>query len=46
MPWLVGQFGMNLVVTNLLTIAACSVGNFLSSDRWVFLSPVHAAAEE
>ena len=46
MRWLVGQFGMNLVVANLLTIAACSVGNFLASDRWVFLSPVHAAAEE
>jgi dolichol-phosphate mannosyltransferase len=44
MRWLVGQFGMNLVVANLLTIAACSVGNFLASDRWVFLSSVHAAA--
>jgi putative flippase GtrA len=36
MRWLVGQFGMNVVGANLLTIAACSVGNFLASDRWVF----------
>jgi putative flippase GtrA len=35
--WLVGQFGMRVLVANLLTIAACSVGNFLASDRWVFL---------
>jgi dolichol-phosphate mannosyltransferase len=38
MRWLVGQFGMTVVLANLLTIAACSVGNFLASDRWVFLS--------
>jgi len=46
MRWFVGQFGMNVLVANLLTIAACSVGNFLASDRWVFLSPVQAAAKE
>lgn len=46
MRWLVGQFGMSVLVANLLTIAACSVGNFLASDRWVFLSPVQAAAKD
>jgi len=46
MRWFVGQFGMNVLMANLLTIAACSVGNFLASDRWVFLSPVQAAAKE
>ena len=45
MRWLVGQLGMSVLVANLMTIAACSVGNFLASDRWVFLSPVHAAKE-
>jgi len=38
MRWLVGQFGLSVLLANLLTIAACSVGNFLASDRWVFLS--------
>lgn len=37
MRWLVGQLGMDVLIANLLTIAACSVGNFLASDRWVFL---------
>jgi len=37
---------MSVLVANLLTIAACSVGNFLASDRWVFLSPVQAAAKD
>jgi dolichol-phosphate mannosyltransferase len=41
MRWFVGQFGMSVLVGNLLTIAACSAGNFLAGDRWVFLSPVH-----
>jgi putative flippase GtrA len=36
----VGEFGMNVLVANLLTIAACSVANFFVSDRWVFLLPV------
>jgi len=40
MRWLVGEFGIGVVAANLLTIAACSVGNFLVSDRWVFLSPL------
>lgn len=39
MRWLVGRLGMSVLVANVLTIAACSVGNFLASDRWVFLSP-------
>jgi dolichol-phosphate mannosyltransferase len=43
MRWFVGQFGMNVLAANLLTIAACSVGNFLASDRWVFLPSVQAA---
>ncbi|HWY53070.1 MAG TPA: GtrA family protein [Terriglobales bacterium] len=43
MRWLVGHFGMSMLVANLLAIAACSVGNFLASDRWVFLLPVHVA---
>jgi putative flippase GtrA len=42
---LVGQFGMSVLVANLLTIAACSLGNFLASDRWVFLSLAHVAAK-
>jgi putative flippase GtrA len=46
MRWLVGQLGMGVLIANLLTIAACSLGNFLASDRWVFLSPVQAAANE
>ncbi len=40
MRWLVGSLGMSVLIANLLTIAACSVGNFLASDRWVFLSPI------
>jgi len=45
MRWLVGQFGTRVLVANLLTIAACSVGNFLASDRWVFLSAVQVTKE-
>ena len=37
MRWLVGQLGMRVLAANLLTIAVCSVANFLASDRWVFL---------
>ncbi len=40
MRWLVGELGMSMIVANLVTIAACSTGNFLASDRWVFLSSV------
>jgi len=32
----VGGIGMNYVVANLVTIATCSVVNFLVSDRVVF----------
>ena len=38
MRWLVGQLGMRVLVANLLTIVICSIGNFLASDRWVFLA--------
>jgi putative flippase GtrA len=44
MRCLVGSLGMSVLVANLLTIVACSIGNSLASDRWVFLSPVRAAA--
>jgi len=44
--WFAGQLGMGVLSGNLLAIAACSVGNFLASDRWVFLSPVQIAAKE
>jgi putative flippase GtrA len=43
MRWLVGYLEVSVLVANLLTIAACSVGNFLASDRWVFLSRVPVA---
>jgi dolichol-phosphate mannosyltransferase len=44
MRWLVGQLGMGVLVANLITVAACAVGNFLASDRWVF-SPTVARDE-
>jgi dolichol-phosphate mannosyltransferase len=46
MRWLVGQMGMRVLVANLVTVAACSVGNFLASDRWVFLLPVQEGAKK
>lgn len=46
MRWLVGQMGMRVLAANLVTIAACSVGNFFASDRWVFLLPVPEGAKE
>jgi len=33
---LVGSLGMNYLAANILTIALCSVANFLVSDRFVF----------
>lgn len=36
---LVGQFGVNYVVGNLIAIALCSIVNFLLSDRFVFGGP-------
>jgi hypothetical protein len=39
MGWLVGELRLNVLIANLMTIVACSAGNFLASDRWVFLSP-------
>ena len=38
MRWLVGELRMGVLTANLLTIAGCSVANFIASDRWVFLS--------
>ena len=46
MRWFAGQWGIPVLVANLLTIVACSVGNFLVSDRWVFLYPARPAAQE
>jgi putative flippase GtrA len=45
MRWLVGRLGIGVLLGNLLTIAACSVGNFLASDRWVFLAPIAGRRE-
>ena len=36
MQVLVGSLGMNYLAANVLTIALCSVANFLVSDRFVF----------
>ena len=36
MQALVGGLGMNYFLANVLTIAGCSVANFLVSDRFVF----------
>jgi len=36
MQVLVGSLSMNYLVANILTIALCSVANFLVSDRFVF----------
>ncbi len=46
MRWLVGELGMGVLVANLLTIAICSLANFMVSDRWVFLSPTRLVARE
>lgn len=37
MRLLVGRFHIHYVVANLITIAACSVANFLVSHRFVFI---------
>lgn len=36
MRLLVGEFGMNAIVANAVTIALCAVINFLLSDRYAF----------
>ena len=36
MRLLVGQFGLHYMVANVLSIAACSLANFLLSDLFVF----------
>jgi putative flippase GtrA len=33
---LVGGFGFNVILANLIAIATCAVINFLVNDRWVF----------
>jgi len=38
MRWLVGGLRLPILLANLFTVAACSIANFLASDRWVFLS--------
>jgi putative flippase GtrA len=37
MRLLVGRFRLNYLLANLLTIAACSIANFLASHRFVFV---------
>lgn len=44
MRWFVGLMGMGVLEANLRTIALCSVGNFLASDRWVFSSRAIASS--
>jgi len=39
MKLLVGSLGMNYLLASVGTIAACSVANFLVSDRFVFQGP-------
>jgi len=39
MRWLVGSLHFPVVISNLLTIAACWLANFVASDRWVFRGP-------
>jgi len=36
MRWLVGEAHIRELIANLISIAACSIMNFLVSDRWVF----------
>ncbi len=43
MRLLVGWAGLHYLVANIATIAACSVANFLLSDRFVFLPRVTGA---
>jgi putative flippase GtrA len=38
MRWLVGEAHIRALIANLISIAACSIMNFLVSDRWVFRS--------
>jgi len=40
MRWLVGEAHIGALIANLISIAACSIMNFLVSDRWVFRSAV------
>lgn len=38
MRWLVGQWHVQPVLANLLSIVACSLANFLVCENWVFRS--------
>ena len=45
MRLLVGEAHFRPVVANLVSIAACSLVNFLVSDRWVFRAPLWPVSE-
>lgn len=45
MRLLVGEAHLRPMVANLLSIAGCSLANFLVSDRWVFRGPLWPVAE-
>ena len=38
MRLLVGKAGLPILVSNVVSIAACFVANYLASDRWVFVA--------
>lgn len=42
MRLLVGEVHLRPMLANLMSIAVCSVANFLLSDRWVFARPAGA----
>ena len=46
MRWLVGSLKIPVLPANLVTIASCSLANFLASDRWVFLPEIWPAVED
>jgi len=46
MKILVGDAGLPYLVANGITIAACSIANFLVSDRFVFRSALAASKED
>src|SRR5262249_2136874 len=45
MRLLVGEAHMRPMVANLVSIAGCSLANFLVSDQWVFRGPLWPVAE-
>ena len=42
---LVGVFGVPVILSNVVAVAACWLANFLASDRWVFMDsrPMNSA---